>query len=75
LPEVSGVCKIPAKRRICASEHFSRFQEIHSGCCTVAAHDQKDAEASGGRFQSHAQANCDVLLEHYLVQMLLPYRV
>jgi hypothetical protein len=32
-------------------------------------------EASGGRFQSYAQANYDVLLEHYLVQMLLLYRV
>lgn len=32
-------------------------------------------EASGGRFQCHAEANYDVLLEHYLLQMLLLYRV
>jgi hypothetical protein len=32
-------------------------------------------EASGGRFQSHSEANYDVLLEHYLGQMLLLYRV
>ena len=32
-------------------------------------------EASGGRFQRHSEANYDVLLEHYLVQMLLLYRV
>jgi hypothetical protein len=32
-------------------------------------------EASGGGLQSHAQANYDVLLKHYLVQMLLLHRV
>jgi hypothetical protein len=32
-------------------------------------------EASGGCFQSRAEANYDVLLEHYLVQSLLLYRV
>ena len=37
LPEVSGACKMPANCRICPSARFSRFQEIYSGCCTVAA--------------------------------------
>ena len=37
LPEVSGACKIAANCRICPSARFSRFQEIYSGCCTVAA--------------------------------------
>ena len=28
---------MPANRRICYMALFSRFQEIYSGCCTVAA--------------------------------------
>ena len=37
LPELSRVCTTPANRCICSSALFSRFQAIHSGCCTVAA--------------------------------------
>ena len=37
LPELSRVCKTPANSCICSSALFSRFQTIHSGCCTVAA--------------------------------------
>jgi hypothetical protein len=37
LLEVSATCKIAANQRICALAHFPAFQEIHSGCCTVAA--------------------------------------
>jgi hypothetical protein len=37
LPELSGVCKIPANKHICCVVRFSRFQDIYSGCCTVAA--------------------------------------
>jgi hypothetical protein len=36
-PEVSRACKIPANSCILCSTVFSRFQDIHSGCCTVAA--------------------------------------
>ncbi len=38
LPEVSSACKIPANQLISALVLFSAFQEIYSGCCTVAAH-------------------------------------
>jgi hypothetical protein len=34
---LSGVCRIAAKVRISFMTLFSTFQEIHSGCCTVAA--------------------------------------
>jgi hypothetical protein len=37
LLEISGACKIPANHLICSSAYFSRFQDIHLGCCTVAA--------------------------------------
>jgi hypothetical protein len=37
LLEISAACKMPANCRICPSARFSRFQEIYSGCCTVAA--------------------------------------
>jgi hypothetical protein len=32
-------------------------------------------EASGGRIHNHAEVNHDALLEYYLVQTLLPYRI
>jgi hypothetical protein len=35
---LSGVCKIAANNCNCVLTHFSAFQEIYSGCCTVAAH-------------------------------------
>jgi hypothetical protein len=38
LLKVSGACKIPANRYISTLAHFLTFQEIHSSCCTVAAH-------------------------------------
>jgi len=38
LPDVSAVCKIPAKAVDSALALFLEFQEIDSGCCTVAAH-------------------------------------
>jgi hypothetical protein len=38
LLEVSRVYKIPANKYIISEAVFSRFQDIHSGCCTVAAH-------------------------------------
>jgi hypothetical protein len=31
------LAKFLQKRRICTSAHFSRFQDMYSGCCTVAA--------------------------------------
>ena len=34
LPDVSAVCKIPAKAADSASALFPVFQEIDSGCCT-----------------------------------------
>jgi hypothetical protein len=34
LLEISGDCKMPANRSICALPPFSAFQEICSGCCT-----------------------------------------
>jgi hypothetical protein len=37
LLEVSGLFKIPANERILALALFPAFQDIHSGCCTVAA--------------------------------------
>jgi hypothetical protein len=37
LLEVSGACKTAAKHRFSALALFSRFQNIFSGCCTVAA--------------------------------------
>jgi hypothetical protein len=33
----SGACKTPANKGILMMLLFSVFQEIHSGCCTVAA--------------------------------------
>jgi hypothetical protein len=38
LLEVSRVCKTPANDRIDRVVLFLDFQDIHSGCCTVAAH-------------------------------------
>ena len=38
LLELSGVCKMPANKPIPTLSFFLMFQEIHSGCCTVAAH-------------------------------------
>ena len=38
LLDISGVCKTAANKRIFALSLFLVFQEIHSGCCTVAAH-------------------------------------
>jgi hypothetical protein len=37
LLNVSGVCKIAANKRISTLSPFLSFQEIYSGCCTVAA--------------------------------------
>jgi hypothetical protein len=37
LLERSVTCRIPANCRISALALFPAFQEIHSGCCTVAA--------------------------------------
>ena len=37
-PEVSRACKIPANKHIISEAVFPIFQDIHSGCCTVAAH-------------------------------------
>ena len=44
LLDVSAVCKIPAKAADSASARFLVFQEIDSGCCTVAAHKVRAAE-------------------------------
>jgi uncharacterized integral membrane protein len=38
LLERSEACKIPANNRIRALSLLPAFQEIYSGCCTVAAH-------------------------------------
>jgi hypothetical protein len=38
LLERSVICGTPANCRISALALFPAFQEIHSGCCTVAAH-------------------------------------
>jgi hypothetical protein len=38
LQEFSGACKTPANEGILMMLHFSVLQDIHSGCCTVAAH-------------------------------------
>ena len=43
LQKFSGACKTPANGSILMMVLFSAFQDIYSGCCTVAAHDQKDA--------------------------------
>jgi hypothetical protein len=37
LQEFSGACKTPANDGILMTVLFSMFQEIYSGCCTVAA--------------------------------------
>jgi hypothetical protein len=47
LLEVSATCKIAANQHICALAHFPAFQEIHSGCCTVAAQMSGFASAQG----------------------------
>jgi hypothetical protein len=44
LPDVSAVCKIPAKAADSALALFPVFQQIDSGCCTVAAHKVRAAE-------------------------------
>jgi hypothetical protein len=38
LQELSTGFKIPAKLEVSALILFSSFQELYSGCCTVAAH-------------------------------------
>jgi hypothetical protein len=43
LLELSIACKIAANSCISVLTLFSACQNIYSGCCTVAAHDQKDA--------------------------------
>ena len=60
LLEVSGACKIPANRCISTLAHFLTFQEIHSGCCTVAAL---------GSPSGHAHRICTQLHNH---AVLLP---
>ena len=47
LQEYSGVCKTPANSSILMMVHFSVFQEIYSGCCTVAAQRLRFASARG----------------------------
>jgi hypothetical protein len=37
----SGACKIPVNGRILMAMLFLAFQDIYSGCCTVAAHAQR----------------------------------
>jgi hypothetical protein len=37
LLDLSEVCNIAVNKRISALSLFLGFQEIHSGCCTVAA--------------------------------------
>jgi hypothetical protein len=37
LLELSGDCKIVANRRVLPITHSPRFQDVYSGCCTVAA--------------------------------------
>jgi hypothetical protein len=37
LLEIPAACKIAANQGICTLARFPAFQEIHSGCCTVAA--------------------------------------
>jgi hypothetical protein len=37
LQEVSRICKIPANTHILELTLFPSFQDIYSGCCTVAA--------------------------------------
>jgi hypothetical protein len=39
---VSRIYKIDGKGRIFAMRLFSRFQDIHLGCCTVAAHERSE---------------------------------
>jgi len=36
-PKVSRACKTAGNHRISVLTHFPAFQEIYSGCCTVAA--------------------------------------
>jgi hypothetical protein len=43
LLKVSRGCKVPANSHIISKAVFSRFQDIHSGCCTVAAHKARSA--------------------------------
>ena len=50
LLENSELCKMPANDGIRQLELFSALQEIYSGCCTVAAHDQKDARGGWRQF-------------------------
>jgi hypothetical protein len=38
LLELSEACKIAANARISFMTLFASFQDIYSGCCTVAAH-------------------------------------
>src|SRR5829696_3281232 len=52
LQEFSGACKTPANGSILMLVLFLAFQEIYSGCCTVAAHDQKDARGEWWPFSA-----------------------
>jgi hypothetical protein len=47
LQEFPGVCKTPANSGILLMMLFSAFQEIFSGCCTVAAQTVRLAHAQG----------------------------
>jgi hypothetical protein len=41
LLKVSRACKIPVNKQIFRILLFASFQEIHAGCCTVAAHERR----------------------------------
>src|ERR671910_359811 len=43
----SGACKTPANGSILLKTHFLTFQDIYSGCCTVAAQPVRFACAQG----------------------------
>ena len=71
-PELAKLLEIDAFLRWCFSQGCRRFAWVAARLLHTI---RRMLEASGGRFQSHSEANYDVLLEHYLVQMLLLYRV
>jgi hypothetical protein len=47
LLKLSGACKVPANHRISTLVLFSTFQNIYSGCCTVATQILRFASAQG----------------------------
>jgi hypothetical protein len=74
-PNVSRTCKTAGNHRISALVHFSAFQEIYPGCCTVAAQDRKNARGEWPPVLESQRRELHRAAHNYAGPTILPYRV